>query len=78
MNELEMIEFNKGINYEDGKLYWKMGYNYSSKLFDRLKSKGYKMRSIRSFIEIYDNEGNKIVDEIGIYQALKQLSIIMR
>lgn len=78
MNEKELNEFNKSIDYEDGKLYWKWNEDFSSKLWDKLSEQGYKMKKIRSFVEIYDKEGTKIVDEIRIYQALKQLAIIMR
>ena len=78
MTELEINKLNESIDYEDGKLYWKMGHNYSSKLWDTLKTKGWRAETVRNFVKIYDNENNIIVNTIFWEQSLKELAIKMR
>ena len=78
MNEIELEKFNKDITYEDGKIYWAEGKNYTSKLWENLKSNGYTTRSCRGFHILYDNNKNTIVETYGWLNALKELSVKMR
>jgi hypothetical protein len=39
----EINEINKGIPFNDAKLYWKEGYGWSSQYWDKLSRLGWKM-----------------------------------
>lgn len=77
MNEIELNKYNESIPYAEGKIYWKENKYYTSALWERLKKEGWEMKTTKNFIEVHDNEGFKVIDTIGVFNALKELSKLM-
>lgn len=77
MNQIQLDLINNDI-YEDGKIYWNAGYDFTSNLWERLKKEGWSMRRTKGFVQIFDKEGHKVVIEFGIVQALKELANVLR
>lgn len=80
MNELQVNEINKTIDYEEGKIFWEWNKNWTSELWKKLYRQGYRMSEHKSGLtDIHDNTGVKIVHgAIGRVNALKELAKVMR
>lgn len=79
MNELQVNKINDKL-YDDAKIFWKDGKNWSSKLWENLKLIGWKMEITRTmFVKIKDSNNNIIINsQNGIVNALFLLGVALR
>lgn len=82
MTELLLNELNSKL-YEDGKIFECQGSSllektYTSRLWENIKNKGYKMEYHKGLCNIRDSKGVIFIQEIGVVNALYQLAITMR
>jgi len=59
MNQLDLDKINNNL-YEEGKIYWEEGKNYTSKLLESLLSFGYKVKCVNGISSLYDREGFEV------------------
>ena len=78
MNEMDLIKVNKSITYETGKIYFKEGHNYTSKLWEQLYKEGYRTVRKGSVIMVKDPSGNELCSGYNRIDMLLNLAKTMR
>jgi len=78
MNELELADYNKGISYEDGKIYWELNKGYTSKLMNNLYSHGWKVVKSGQLRQLKDSKGHTVTTGLTWPELLKNTAIVMR
>ena len=78
MNEKDLIKVNENISYEAGKIYFKDGYNYTSKLMEQLFKQGYKTVRKGSVIMVKDPSDNELCSGYNRIDMLLNLAKTMR
>lgn len=79
MTQNDIDAMNKAIGYEEGKIYWHDGFNWTSKLWERLSDLGWVMHtSPAGYVGIRDLTGAEVCCGLGRANALRILATIMR
>ena len=78
MNEMDLIKVNENISYNAGKIYFRDGHNYTSKLMEQLLKEGYKTVKKGSVIMVKDPEGNELCSGYNRIDMLLNLAKTMR
>ena len=78
MNEMDLMKVNENISYDAGKIYFKDGHNYTSKLLDELYEQGYKTVRKGSVIMVKDPQGNELCSGYSRIDMLLNLAKTMR
>lgn len=79
MNQVQIENLNQSIGYKKGEIFLGTDNCYTSNLWEELKLQGWEMDCNEAdCVDIFDNEGDWVVSEIGIFNALKSLAITLR
>jgi hypothetical protein len=78
MNQIEIDKINSKISYNEGKIYFKEGENYTSNIFESLYKAGFKTVKAGAFTILKDKEGSEVVRGISRIDMLYNLAITMR
>ena len=79
MSEFSVSVLNRDILYPEGKIYWEEGKNWTSDLFKKLYSLGWRTSSQKGIVTLYNAEGDLVISSLlGRCNMLYELAILMR